>query len=193
MALSYNTTIVKVGTDALAIQLYDDTGVYDATTNTGGFGSPNVTKASITVSVLQVYEPGATDVSRSINLYDAPYTFPVTENTVTVDSKALLGVDVNTQLTDGVWQFRSKITAGGTGYTSIKYLFYLNSAEACISRQALKITECACEDKAVKKYQEMRRFYDAAVYAFDNDDYEKAQVFAEKLTALCNDDCGCGC
>lgn len=76
MALELNFTVSDT-TNAAYISIIDSTGDYNASTNPTGWGVPNATKASVTVSSVDITLPNET-TPITVDLFVSPYVFPQT-------------------------------------------------------------------------------------------------------------------
>lgn len=117
----------------------EKTGVYNALTNTTGYGSPNSLVSDINTAVLSITGPD--NITYNINLFSTG-NFP-TSNTNFTYSIPLSSIN-RTIIEDGLWTFIYKIstTAGSppTFYTvTLEKLFTCN-ANCCVEAQLASLT-----------------------------------------------------
>lgn len=111
------------------LNFYETTGIYNASTNTGGYGTPNVDTTDIETAILTIISPD--NVSYVLDMFSTG-DFP-SDNIdfyYTIDLN-----DLNrTYIEDGFWQFIYTVTTNTTTYTTnTSYYFYCN-AECCVSK-----------------------------------------------------------
>lgn len=97
-----------------------------------------------------------------------------------------------TDFIDGVWKFQSNVTASAVVYTTTTYYLHTPLIECCLSNLANTVNSNNCKQSEFKKFTEMSGQLTLAQYAFNCEEYDKAQTIIDRLTKLCND-CGCGC
>jgi len=99
MALTLSFNIVeKHGCKDFTVE--DTTGIYDATTNTTGWGAPNLAVGDETTVTLDVTEPGATSADQLDVSANLPNTASTKHTVVNTD----LGLGATTKLTDGIYE-----------------------------------------------------------------------------------------
>lgn len=114
------------------ILLQDATGVYDATDNPTGYGSPNATVASATEAYVDITMPSGSEVT--VDLYSS---FPVSNKSWYEIDLDDLGVDY---IESGYWTFVYTVVAAGTTYTATVTCLFVKNTECCVNKRALKIT-----------------------------------------------------
>ncbi len=184
MALSFKFTVVKNGTDGKQVIITDTTGNYNAN-NTGGWGSPNATKASIATADLTITDTDGVE-GTPIDLYASPYTFPKTND--------LAYLIFSTALTDGVYKYVIDLTFSGYDETSTT-VYYLSTwnIDCCMSKFANKVQGCCGNCKNIlDKWEEMVSLYEAIQYQFGCENYTECTNLLAKLTKICSGtNCGC--
>lgn len=133
----------EIGTSCGSILFSDGTGAYDASLNSGGWGSPNSTIASVTTWSIIITLP-----SGSVVTITDPVGLPTTTTTF---EYTILDTVLNsgyTTVPDGLYSIEYTVTSGGTLYTtSKKYILFTCNIECCIAKLFAKIateTDCAC-------------------------------------------------
>lgn len=85
MALS-QSFYVSENTGGTILYLNDDTGTYDASNNTGGYGSPNTERNTLAIIVVAKYKASSGDVTLTATAYD-----PETVTQITYPASTLHG------------------------------------------------------------------------------------------------------
>lgn len=145
------------------------TGIYNASTNVGGYGTPNPAASEFTGAILTVTAPDGTVYDIDMLEYDFP-----TNNTATEYIIDLADLDNRTSIEDGFWQFSYTITADLTpsSYTVTKsYYFYCN-ARCCVSTLLASIDISALETDAINNKK--------------IDNYTRARTFLYSLESAAN-------
>lgn len=156
MATSINASFER-SADKTSITVTDLTGVYNASTNPGGYGSPNpavgdYTDFVITVTPADPYTYAPTGTPVDINAYA---TLPSNANgTFAITSLALLG-SADTVIPDGVYRFDiSADYSGGAGEgtsTFTGYAIFYETTECCINALIATQADCNCEEDMIQE------------------------------------------
>ena len=167
-----------------AINFRDTTGIYDATTNTGGWGD-TVNTTDATGESLIVTNPGGTTYP-SFDL-DA-LGFP-TDNAYLPKEIKASDIDSSlTSFTDGFWKFTYVVeTAGGTYNQTKTFFFYCNikkQVNALIA--ALRLSDCTCDSEKVLRATQMHSYLLALEYAVGLGDTVSANEIYTALQRLIN-------
>lgn len=184
MALS-----IKLGVRAAKGHLYtiEQTGDYSVL-NTGGFGAPNPTRASITVVTLNVTQPDGVVVGKNV-----PVSF-ITTSPYTFDLASTIG-GAAVEMMDGVYQIDAEYFQTGpvsVGTTTV-YGLYDYNVRCALGKLALS-------DLTKVEYGELKLEYDRMVQAFECEDYTLVEEILADINDMlvdCNGtgtlNCGCGC
>lgn len=184
MALVLNYSVQKYLTDCKKLLITDNTGNYN-TNNTTGWETPNLAKADVALSELEITLPDGT-VETPIDLLVAPYLFPQTNSTA-----YLIRVD---SMVDGVYKFDFTIEdALAVTYTDSVYYLSTCNIDCCMAKYSTKVQGCCGNcDNILDKWSEMREYYDAILWQFECGNYDSATDLLAKLTKLCSStNCGC--
>lgn len=132
MALSINIVKSSLNSDGTVMNLSDDTGAYNVSTNPGGYGTPNPDRNQVAIFLLAYNKRSDGDVSLSIASYNktTATTWAVTLNKdgwQQVNAYGLQLYDVNTEFsiselvynsgTDEIWKILTKSGSGPYTYT----------------------------------------------------------------------------
>lgn len=173
------------------LTLTETTGAYSAT-NTGGWGAPNATTASVITAILQVTAPdGTVSTIPTATMSAAGFPSSNPSFTYTIPNASLGGI---TNVTDGHWKFFLYYTDGTTVYQKVRnYLFYCNT-ECCVQQllSDIEVEDCDCcnQDDKIKTYTKAKTFLESlknAARCYQVSNFESIQAV---LTALCNNS-GC--
>ena len=143
--------------NGLLITATDLTGAYNATTNAGGYGGPNISVGDFTKFEIAVYLPDSVTLLPQSTpvVIDAYPTFPSASNgTFDLTSTLVLG-DATTKFIDGWYQFIITGTyddgGGEATITSdpVNLLMY-ETVECCIDNLLVKSLGCGCSGSSEK-------------------------------------------
>lgn len=197
----------------------DTTGVYNVTTNPGGYGTPNMDSTDVNTATISVYAPGST----------IPYIFTFTVDIGVIQSCIITNPDgttddittdiVTTQglifpfdsvtgtgpllidetwiggtedesLLDGVYTFVYEVSDGVTEYNTTVYTLSKCNATCCITKAYANLdSDCACNADSLKTVQRADSFLNAAISAADLGMMEAAQTDIEKALEICTQNC----
>lgn len=156
----------------------DVTGLYDATTNPGGYGDPNPAFGDTTPYTVSFTPPGAKDPALTIDLNAEPPDPDADGHRKWTVNPSDIGVDLNKSLKSGIWSVNVKF--GGTDIP-ISVLAY-NDIEK-------RVCKCICKDPGkVMLWAQL----EAAKMLFGCMKAQEAQKMIDRLykdTECC---CGCG-
>ena len=149
------------------LTFYELTGVYNAITNIGGYGSPNKELNQIVSANLSIVSPDNT----TYNIDMTNYNFPSSN----IDFNTIIDLSLlsRTSIEDGYWQFIYTLVdnVSTTHVVTMGYYFYCN-IECCVSKLLNKI---ALNDSLSSKL-EINKI----------NEYTKAKVFLESLKNAAN-------
>jgi hypothetical protein len=212
------TAGISFSDDGEQLFFEDATGTYNATTNTGGYGAPNIASTTVTSVQLNLLWANGTTVY---------YTFTVSSGTITaasvtdvegtvynflsdlastvfpiVDPNFLDLTDtfddeiVLPSFDDGQYTVTYKIigSSGGTAYsyTTSKTFFRDVDLCCCLSEKRLTV-DPNCESCGVKeRVNEIVFWHEAALCAVETGKANSvALAYFEKAQELCDEDCDC--
>lgn len=129
------------------------TGVYNADTNVGGYGAPNIAVGDVDSTSLQIENllTGTEfDPITTITASSSETDFEIAIEDLTVDG----AVVYETSIPDGIYEFVFNVVDGATTYTYTVRKLVLPDLWALLANAALKITgsSCKCADKFVPKW-----------------------------------------
>ena len=138
MALSPSITI-PLHNDGVSFKMTETTGAYDASSNTGGYGSPNPLVGSCTGALVPV------DLTNSVT-YDSITITPSETNGITYITTSLLQVSTVaiSTIPDGVWEFTYTVNDGATDYTYTARTLVIKSINCKMADLALKYADKSC-------------------------------------------------
>ena len=147
--------------NAETLTITDVTGLYDASTNTGGWGTPNDAVTDITAATLAVTEPDGTITTFNL-LTDSNATWPsanlVYFDVITLqkdEDGTLISGDSNSDIgtfSDGTYSFTYTLTGpSGTVYQVVEFYCHRTST-ACVQGMFadLEVSDCSCDTDAVR-------------------------------------------
>lgn len=218
MALTFSQT-VTLGAGSTEFTLTDTTGNYNVTTNPGGWGAPNLAKVDgepfleiqnvcdssfitpippylVTLAGWPFYYPNlGGDNYAGSNAGTPPY-YPAYAPSVW-DMNTFYGIS---KLPDGLYTFTMKIMDVNAGppttvaSTAVNYVLSTVDIDCCISTLANEILTSTCPtQEKKKKWNTLIMWKNALTYAMECENYSAVCSTFAKLTALCNNEGGCGC
>lgn len=189
----------------------DSTGVYNATTNPGGYNTPNPDSTIVNLATINFYAPNSTIPYSFVfeietgNIASVILTAPDgTETTVTSSftdysfpfedmlfDETLFGFEENDSVTDGVWTVEYLIeTEEQDSFNTTTYPLVTCTACCCITKMFVNLTDCGCSDDAIVKAQNADAKLKAAIYAANLGMMDEAQANIDKANEICNGNCG---
>ena len=154
MALEYSFSISEAD-NSKALYIFDGTGAYEGFTNPTGYGGPNVSIGDVTTATLTISfpDPTITPVVKDIYSTTMP-EYPTTSAIPVTVTNVMLGIDVDTNLDDGVYFFESTITGIKSAvpftYSDSKYVVFSNQVEAYFDSLTCSLIAptkgCGCTD-----------------------------------------------
>lgn len=195
----------------------DTTGVYNADTNPGGYGTPNPATNDVGLVTISIYPPLATVPylfsfgiatgtveSATVTAPDGTVTdiladltgitFPFnTDNAITILPECL-GFEEDAMVTDGVWTSVYEITlADESTYNTTTYILSKCATSCCIVKMFVNLTDCSCEGDAQKAAWDAKSKLMSAIYSADMGMMTAAQENLTKASEICAGNCtNCG-
>lgn len=121
LELSYSVCITSCCKE---ISITDSTGDYDASTNTTGWGTPNLERGDVTDASLVITDADGYD-------YTIDVTTEVQDGTDITVTSDLIGLAAGVDITSGVYYFTLTVTDGvDTYYFDVTKLFYCTEEKA---------------------------------------------------------------
>jgi len=172
----------------------DGTGAYNASTNTTGWGSPNLATSAVTETHIIITMPDGTTIIDIEN----PTGLPTSDTTVEYEIAISVIDSARTTVEDGLYAIEYTVTDGVTTYTTgKKYYLFLCNKECCISNLFAKIatiSDCACDDVAIKNALYADALLSGARASKNCGDTVAINNILAKLEAICEStSSGCGC
>jgi hypothetical protein len=183
MALEISVSITNTKDSVI---LEDTTGVYNAISNPGGWGSPNSLRSSVSASTVTVTSPDGSVLANPedvVTLFNPGTTFDLTTY-----------IETESTLSDGVWKFQFSLTGvSDTAATA----YGLRDIEL-----KTKLAQLALGDLESNDFAEYDRRYRILLLAFEQGEYTTVQEIMEDLSSDLDDclsgdtniyglDCGC--
>lgn len=175
--------------DCLSFRLYDLSGVYNATTNPTGYGTPNIGTSDVTLCYLYYKLPGETAFNTPIEITATLPSSNVADYVTILNTD--LGLGAEDKLPDGYYVFKYEIqgTFGGDPFTySVTHTVLFSCQVACCVKEATaKIrVNCNCDDSDNDKYKAMYFAYISMLGADNCGNKEGAQAILNQLKKECN-------
>jgi hypothetical protein len=212
---------ITVSCDGKSFSFTDATGDYDATTNPGGYGNPNISSSYVEQAFIGVYQYKATvpylftfTISTNV-VTDATVTapdgtvtnifsditddaFPFTGSSAFTMLNTYLGYSEDQKIQDMVWTFSYEIK--GSYVSGITHTFdtattcdYLVSCntECCVKKMFVNLGCACCDDGKLMSALKAKAELQSAKYSAEVGQYCAAQNSITKAASLCGCNCGC--
>jgi hypothetical protein len=201
MALSPRFSICNDST-CENITVTDITGLYDASTNTGGYGSPNDGVGDVTSVTLTITPPSGTALDAIDIVGGTPHanvTWPASDlvyfDFITLAAEDLGGT-AGAAISDGTYTFLYTITGPGGTVTQTREHYLHCVTTACVQGlfANLEIGDCSCDTAAVDKAIYAWSLHEALRSAVNCSKRQKIVDIQAALTKICNNTNDCdGC
>ena len=183
------TTITQAN-DCTYFTIWDSTGNYNAVTNVGGWGTPNIAIADITSAQLEI----------SINSYIDPITIELggygdtdfdalfSVNGFQLTSEALHGSGYDA-IADGYYQIKMIYNTASASYSYTNNKASLCVVKCCVKKTTLEL--CKCQDD-VRKNEDVSnawRNLNGAIWAAECGQLNNFNKFLDWLNKFC-ENCG---
>lgn len=167
-----------------SIYIYDRTGIYNPTTNQGGFGTPNPEVGDATADVITIQAVGS-DLVYILNAYPtlpnvigAPFEIKNTD----------IGLDVTAEIPDGQYVIIRTTTVSGFDYVRKRRIMLVGQLECCVENCiATEPAGCPCESGQLTKGMRLYYVMQTMRKAFNGLKYEKANQIYLFAKSLCDD------
>ena len=184
MSLKLNFDICQ-STSCKWFSFKETTGIYDAGSNPGGWGTPNPELIDASNANLAIILPGSTTpVSVDISAY-----FPSDDNTFSINiTNTDLGLDSADALPGGIYQITYNVTIDTSIYSKTKYVIISCEYDCKIEQliHKLVIKECCleCEDEDLDKIIYLKTLLCVAKSAADCGNLTRAQEAIDTIDDL---------
>lgn len=187
------TINVCVKTACSVLTFKETTGVYNVTTNTGGYGSPNpLTTGPWTSVILTVIPPDGISYNIDLSTHGFPSNNQDFEYTIPMSD-----IGNRTKIEDGYWQFVYTIvlTSGTVTYIASKTALFTCNSNCCVNSMLLDISidnSSAYGDannKKINEYVKAKAFLDSLkYYAFcgNTEKFDNIKLIIDKICAKSN-------
>lgn len=175
--------------------LTDTTGTYSAT-NTGGWGAPNITLASVDEAIISITFPDTDDTELELDVQATIIAATIVDGEFELDDITTDDTDLSTtKFPDGIYDITYTITESGTDYSYSCKTLVTCQVECCIEKQRANFYKTCntCDwEKTWKQYQLSLMELDSIRYNFGEGNYDKAEDHLEALQKICYAiNCGC--
>lgn len=193
MALVLDYT-VSIPCTCQSIIFTDTTGAYDAGSNAGGWGAPNIANGDVTIATLKITFPDTTEQTISVlTEVNAGIGF---EKTIAITD--LEGFSTDSLFPAGKYTFEFKVTTDSVTYYSTEVeMFSWCSYSECYKNLLIGYTgsDCCdgCQDAAKEKITKVAVLLESLKAAADCLDEARFNSISAKLQTLCKTTSDCGC
>lgn len=165
---------------------YDITGAYNASTNTTGWGSPNLTLAGVTSAILTVTLPSGDSEDFDLTTTVQGATIVDGQFLLTTLTPNSFGSSLE-KFPDGIYELEYNIDSDTYIYSA--KVFNTCQADCCVEKMKTKFAEkmCGCDwDVYWKNYQLAKAYLIGAKYKFACGNYTDATDILSKVNKICS-------
>ena len=179
--------------NSTSLTFFELTCKYDVTTNDTGWGTPNPETSDAISAILYLTQPGNTTPTDTIDLFtngfpsDAGLGYKIAQTSL---------IDPNNlgRIQDGIWEieYEVEVTEGETTVpysTKCKFLFD-HGIKCCLAKRVSQINPKTCDSLYDEETTYLIMIHKAALAAFCNQEYARAEELISELLRKC--DCCCG-
>ena len=167
----------------------ETTGLYNATTNTTGWGAvgggdPNEMVSQATAATLLITGPDGT-VYPTVDLF-ALGSFPKSDSTSASITATSLAATMSS-FADGLWKMTYSVTTGTATYTETITFFFTCQVESCVCKLVadLNLDDCTCDLDKLNTVLQAKAYVDAMNYAVGCGNLNGANEILTSLQRLC--------
>lgn len=175
------------------IQVYENTGAYDASTNGGGYGTPNPAVGDVTAATILFSLRGSDGVFvdyETVNVYNALPNITETPFEISAEDA---GFGTDSTFPDGIYMLTYTVSGSGFSAEYIYYVVFKKAIECCYSEKALEFSQCSCNCDSIGSELANIAFYLGQLEIAEAAGNLTWQAnLLSKLANLCEDS-GCGC
>lgn len=193
MALSLKASIC-IGNNCRSLYFHDETGIYNATLNAGGWGSPNLAIASVTAWSIKITLP---DTASTVITISNPAGLPSSNTDIEYEIPMATLNSSYTYIPDGQYKIVYSVTDGTTTYTKTLYKYFSCNLECCVAKLEAKVataTDCSCDDQTIRNALYARALLNSLKANAGCTNTTYTQSLLDKLNLICGfteSDCGC--
>jgi hypothetical protein len=163
MAVQLNYSICN-DPNCKIIKFRETTGVYDATTNTGGWGAPNeLTTDAVTATLLFKAPSGVTYTAVDV----LGSGFPKSDGSVAIEINSTDLLSTLSKFEDGFWEITYTVTTATATYSTTNTLFFPCGVKGLVCNEVagLDINDCCCDLDKVNRILQMEAYMSVLEYA----------------------------
>lgn len=168
----------------------DITGVYNSSTNVGGYGTPNIDIGDVTGSTLIITLPSSLTPITINN----PVGLPTLDDTFEYEVSS----SILSSVPDGIYKIEYIITAGDDEFSyGPKYFFFTCNTECCVFKMYAEIAQtidCSCNSTIIKNAKYASVLLRGLLAAKKQGNITSVNNILNELTQMCGlvgQDCGC--
>jgi len=127
----------------------DVTGLYNASTNIGGWGTPNPDKSSVTLATIEITAPGQT-ISTGFDVTSVVLASSPSVESYTLYSLSPSNIGLTSVFTSGIYEIKFTVTTAEDSYVSYSKIIVTCQEQCCIDKMwaalATKTLCCDCDE-----------------------------------------------
>jgi hypothetical protein len=177
---------IRESDNARELLFNETTGAYNASTNPGGWGSPNDAVGTATTVELKVTPPGGTETT-----LDLSASYPTADSTTDFAIRTQdLGLETDAKFADGEWLFVYEVTTSGQGLiTNTQTILLSGQARICVFGLLADVNIADCDGSDLRRALEAKTYLDAAVASAAVGDTDKFASLLALINNYCNNEC----
>ena len=168
--------------DLKSLEIYDTTGIYNPTTNVGGWGAPNPEIADATSDFIKIQFVGDS-VSYQMEMHP---TLPNVINQPWIVNNTNLGLSPTQKINDGQYQITRTTVADGITYVRTRRVFLIGQVKCCAD-QLLDMEKpgCSCNNGRLTDASILQYTLFTLRKAFLSQKFERANQILRYAQSLC--------
>jgi hypothetical protein len=169
--------------DLKSLEIYDTTGIYNPTTNVGGWGNPNPEIGSVTSDKISIQK---SDGSAAYE-FEMFSTLPNVINQPFIITNVMLGLAATQQISDAQYQLVRTTIADGIGYRKTRRIFLIGQLQCCADQMLDgQAPGCSCESGRLTNASIIQYTIFTLRKAFLSQKFERANQIFVYAQSLCD-------
>ena len=182
MALKIDFSFAQ-SSDLKTLEIYDTTGIYNSTTNVGGWGTPNPELVTASSDVISIQDTN----SSTLFTVEMIGTLPNVINQPALIKNTDLGLSALEQIPDGQYQLVRTTIADGVTYRKTRRIFLIGQLQCCADQMLDgQAPGCSCESGRLTNASIIQYTLFTLRKAFLSQKFERANQIFVYAKSLCD-------
>jgi hypothetical protein len=175
--------------DLKTLEIYDTTGIYNSTTNVGGWGTPNPQLGSATSDKISIQKSDGS-AAYEFEMFSTLPNVAVLPNIVNqpfIITNVMLGLSALEQIVDGQYQLVRTTIADGVTYRRTRRVFLIGQLQCCADQMLDgQAPGCSCESGRLTNASIIQYTIFTLRKAFLSQKFERANQIFVYAQSLCD-------